>query len=91
MEQGLEIVEADLLRGGDLPLAQNDVERIARGVEVAREPLGDLAVLEMGDQLAGRLGARGAGAQRRSPWSVLGAGVPEGTAAPDSVMVNGIE
>lgn len=90
MEERLEIVQADLLRGGDLPLAQDDVEGVARRIEVAREPLGNLAVLEMGDQLAGPLGAGGGRSQLGSPLSALGAGVPAGAAEP-SVTVKGIE
>jgi hypothetical protein len=90
VEERLEIVQADLLRGGDLPLAQDDVEGVARRIEVAREPLGNLAVLEMGDQLAGLLGAGGGRSQLGSPLSVLGAGVPAGAAEP-SVTVKGIE
>lgn len=92
MEQRLQIVESDLLRGSDLPVTPDDVERIASRVEIAREPLRDLAVLEMRDQLPRLSGVRLAAAQWGSSLAGEGAGVASGFASPAwSEIVNGME
>jgi hypothetical protein len=51
VEQGLQVLDANLVGRGDFALPSHEMEPLAGGVEIAREALGDAAVLEMGNEL----------------------------------------